>query len=138
MRRAIFLSGVILLASFQNATAANAAAGWPSAPATGAGETRAFELTDEMRSKIKSAVSESLKDPATARIADRIVAVRTESGIHVCGRANIKHSSDAFTGAKPFYVMGNRAGSAFALVSMGGTLQADERVRLLCSVHGIK
>jgi hypothetical protein len=138
MRRAVFLSSAMLCASLQNAAGASKAPAWPSPPATGAGETSAFPLTAEMKSKVEAAISDSSTHVAALRMGRRYAAVRTESGIHVCGMVDIKHSSGAFTGAKPFYAMGDRAGAAFALVGVGGNPQADEHVRLLCSVHGIK
>jgi hypothetical protein len=68
----------------------------------------------------------------------RLDAVRSDSGLHVCGTVNTVSASGANSAERPFYVMGNRSGQAFVLVEIGGRPRKDQTVQLMCQIHGIR
>lgn len=92
----------------------------PADPLAGVMPGSPYKLSSEQIAKIKSAVSEGLKDPDSAKFPDQFVATKEGNNITVCGYVNAKNSYGGYVGKKPFHVLGFASSGLFVPISVGG------------------
>jgi hypothetical protein len=94
-------------------------------------------LTPAMQQMVKRGVTESLKDPESARFG-KMVAVKDSKGvITVCGMVNAKNSLGGYVGMSPYLGVLSPEAEAFVVAGIGSSDTGRPAAMQVCSQAGI-
>jgi hypothetical protein len=125
-----------LAAAIAVAISAGCQSSRPADPLAGVAPGSPYKLSSEQIAKIKSVISEGLKDPESAKFPDPFVATKEGNNITVCGYVNAKNSYGGYVGKKPFYVLGFASSGLFVPMSVGGDDLSQSAALEMCKRSG--
>lgn len=94
------------------------------------------KLTDGQLTKIKTAVTSTLKDPGSASFGNIKAGEDVNGKIFVCGLVNAKNSFGGFTGMTPFGGEFSPSGS-FVVGAIGGNPEVSTAIYQVCTKQGL-
>lgn len=145
MRSVATVVGLAILAGGQSPPAAQFAppqqsTSFPPAPAAPPEVYRPYTLPASDIEVVKRYVTESLKDPGSAKFGNIVGSISEKGVASACGYVNATNSYGGYVGQTPFIgvLATNTSGQrVFAVRGMGGTSNETTAVMMLCQREGI-